>query len=136
MNATNRAILTKLVGNWPDIIPLTRSFVVACLYIMDREIAPGCLELDWQTEGNYYPMNQSLIAAMDKVGCLRPLSGTFRNNQEFRIAVNNAIPAPQQEALNIMIDRLKSCRTLPDALRVIKSRMSELMMEQRGAKSR
>lgn len=126
INANGKAIIAKLIGMWPDIVPLTRSFLVCCLFIIDKELVPNTLNTTWKTKDTYYPISLDIIECLDEIGCLRPLKGTYVNSSVFRNNVNEQLTAEQIKAIDTLLQEMNSYTELADTFK-LKTRMTRLM---------
>jgi hypothetical protein len=129
LNPSTRATLAYLAGHWPERIPLTRSFFIGCLYIMDLELAPGCLSIQWDVAG-YYPTNQGLLSSLDELGCLRSFRNAYLKDERLQEQVELLITEQQYKALALIIQQMNSYQSLADTFQ-LKSQMAAVMAKNR-----
>jgi hypothetical protein len=129
-----KATMGYMIASWPGAwMPLTRSYVLGNLYIIDREIAPGCLTLEWKVKDVFYPDNRAVVEAMDELGCMNNFYKAYHHQTGVADMILGHLLAENKAAVDdfMQIVKDKGWKTLSDAYQ-LKAWMQRLMIKQRG----
>jgi hypothetical protein len=124
MDASLRAAIIYLVGEWPMRVPLTRSFFVSVLYIIDRR-ANRLFKITWDTS-QYYPQTKELVDELDDLGCLRTLHTVYERNPGLKQEALKMLPLTYKDVLDRYLVEMGTFHDLMDTFK-IKSEMIKLL---------
>lgn len=130
--STLRTSIAYVIGNWKAPVPLTRSFCIGNLFIIDRELAPGVLGVVWDVKERIIPVNDEIVAAFDELGCLAQFWQGYQNEKSLRETINASVDLALIEALvklNSYIDL--ECKTFADTFK-LKGWVSKLLIQERA----